>query len=268
VSRSAYGTRAGAAGYRVPPNALVTFKRYLMPGEWTTSTGVRPACGCFEVSVTYKYKDPGAPESSSSRRLGSRKTKKNWSGKNLYREQSGSGGGRGSGRISSGRIGGRASDKADQGGGKMVSDAATLTYADRETYARGLAELNGPLPLTMVQEWLRDDRWKGPDGTAFSALLEYLYVVGTAGGAPPAAETHELAFHMKTFAGTRDEDSCGSTLADFVRQAREYIYSQAAVAGAVVEPELISSHLIPSHPISSHLNSSHLISSHLISSYR
>ena len=44
-------------------------------------------------------------------------------------------------------------------GGKMMSEAVTLTYADVKTYARGLAELNGPLALTMMQEWQRDDRW-------------------------------------------------------------------------------------------------------------
>ena len=69
---------------------------------------------------------------------------------------------------------------------KMLSDAPTLTYADRQTYARGLRELEGPLPLTLAQEWLRDDQWTSFDGKAFSAAREYAYVRGLAGSGDDA----------------------------------------------------------------------------------
>ena len=73
----------------------------------------------------------------------------------------------------------------------MTAAAQTLNYADRRTYARGLRELEGPLSLTMEQEWLRDERWKAHDGSHFSAALEYAYARGTAGQVPRSRSVGE-----------------------------------------------------------------------------
>lgn len=45
----------------------------------------------------------------------------------------------------------------DDANSKWLVTAASLHYADRRTYARGLAELDGTLPLTLAQEWIRDE---------------------------------------------------------------------------------------------------------------
>ena len=43
-----------AGGYRIPPGTRVTLKRYHNAGEWTTVNGVKPNCGCCEVTVSYR----------------------------------------------------------------------------------------------------------------------------------------------------------------------------------------------------------------------
>ena len=43
----------GEGHYVVPPNALITLRRYREAGTWTTATGAKPACGVYEVNVTY-----------------------------------------------------------------------------------------------------------------------------------------------------------------------------------------------------------------------
>ena len=184
-------------GYRVPPNSLVTFKRYHKPGEWVAANGVRPRCGCYDVTVTFHPPKMGAPA--------------------LQRAET-------------------------SGNNKMTAAAQTLNYADRRTYARGLRELEGPLSLTMEQEWLRDERWKAHDGSHFSAALEYAYARGTAGQVPRSRSVGEPPIStegfLDTFAGRRDELNAGVTLQDFVERANAYVHERAAIEGLPVEPSL------------------------------
>jgi hypothetical protein len=49
---SAVKTTAEGA-YRMPPLTLFVLARYCPAGEWEVRPGVRPACGCLEVTFTY-----------------------------------------------------------------------------------------------------------------------------------------------------------------------------------------------------------------------
>ena len=118
--------------------------------------------------------------------------------------------------------------------GKMTADSATLKYHDREVYSRGLGELEGSLPLTLAQEWERNESWEAHDGLRFTAAAEYDYVLGAAGAIP--AE-HAQTFSLETSAGTRDEGSKGQTLADFVAAINQHVADRLTQKGMALEPE-------------------------------
>ena len=205
--------------YRVPPNSLITLLRYREPGEWLAPNGVRPGCGCYEVAVTFYALAQGGREK--------RALAEGAEGApdNPHSPLAGA----------AGRRKGR-EPRRDGVPSKLLADVPTLSYADRTTYARGLKELEGALPLTVAQEWQRDDIWTAHDGSRFSAALEFAYVSGVAGERP--AETTNHIFMLNTFAGQRDEGHVGLSLSDFTEVANSYVRKQAAMGGMTVEPKL------------------------------
>ena len=194
-------------GFRAPPNTLITFLRYCGPGEWEASNGVRPRCGCFFVTVTFRRQSAAPPPLQSPTAT--------------------------QGTVA--RIG--------RGTPRMLANAPTLAYADRTTYARGLREIEAPTPLTLAQEWQRDERWTSWDGQDFSAAAEYAYVCGTAGHVPESTSTASVPHHggagfLHTFAGVRDERNGGKTLHDFVECVNVTVQARAERLGLALEPEL------------------------------
>ena len=116
---------------------------------------------------------------------------------------------------------------------KLVTRACMLVYADRTTYARGMRELEGSLPLTLSQEWQRNEQWVQWDGMHCSAAAEYMYVCGRAGERPPGVHGCDLL--LKTFAGLRDEGKQGQPLAKFVSLVNEHVRIRLAAMGISLE---------------------------------
>ena len=182
----------GAEGsHRLPPQTLVVFKDKKEAGEWVAPNGVRPSCGLIEVQVTFMVAKEGCARPSR--------------------------------------------DAADVGTSKFTVSFTKLSYGDRQVYARGRRELEGRLELSLAEEWghgdrkpRRNDRWADKAGHNFNAADEYAYASGIA-GEPPAGT--ESSFPMTTFAGQRDKQNKGKTLADFVRIANDYVTQRAAEQG-------------------------------------
>jgi hypothetical protein len=196
------GRISSAFSYHVPINSLVSLLRFRPAGTWVAPNGVRPACGCYEVSVTYHPPASGATQQEAQqprKRLSKRPSRR----------------------------------AVRNGGSRLLADAQTLSYANRSTYARGLVELEQPTPLTLEQEWQRDDRWTAYDGTTFSAAAELAYVLGVAGEVP-----HGSGVELETSAGSRDAHNAGTSLMGFVERANAFIDARAVAAGMVVESAL------------------------------
>jgi hypothetical protein len=116
-------------------------------------------------------------------------------------------------------------------GDKFVPSVTSLTFGDRKLYARGRKEIeNQPLPLSLREEWQRDDTWTDRGGMSFSAAAELAYVLGVA-GVQPSGGGFRHTVCLRTFAGVRDAEHVGDTLADFLSKANEHVTRAAETMG-------------------------------------
>jgi hypothetical protein len=105
---------------------------------------------------------------------------------------------------------------ATTGASKFAGDRAFLSYGDTRDAVRGLEDITSSPPLTMEQEFARNDKWKDWQGQEFSAWQEWEYVIN------PVVQTSGGSGH-----GTRDAGRPGWTIEQFVERANEYIRKQA-----------------------------------------
>jgi hypothetical protein len=63
---------------------------------------------------------------------------------------------------------------------KFATNRNFLSYGNSEDAQRGLAEITSDPPMTMQQEWARNDTWTNWKGKWYSGRSEYAYVTGTA----------------------------------------------------------------------------------------
>eukprot|EP00301_Raphidiophrys_heterophryoidea_P026595 c9222_g1_i1.p1 GENE.c9222_g1_i1~~c9222_g1_i1.p1 ORF type:complete len:750 (+),score=177.77 c9222_g1_i1:1001-3250(+) len=101
---------------------------------------------------------------------------------------------------------------------KFANSTAVLGYGSRDEYIRGIEEILENPPLTMEEEFLRDDKWKAylPLAHTFkdcSGAAEWAYVTG------PAKAEH-------TGNGNRDPDRDGWTVDQFVAYAADTMTKQ------------------------------------------
>eukprot|EP01052_Picozoa_sp_SAG31_P006983 SAG31_NODE_328_length_17643_cov_46.707649_3_plen_832_part_00 len=87
---------------------------------------------------------------------------------------------------------------------KMLADTTELRYGDRLSYVRGINEVTTLRPLTMGEEFDRDDRWVDWKGEKYSARREWSYVYDE----PAVSNIDDDGF---------DEGHDGWRLADFHR---------------------------------------------------
>jgi len=123
-------------------------------------------------------------------------------------------------------------------GDKFVPSVTSLTFGDRKLYARGRKEIeNQPLPLSLREEWQRDDTWTDRGGMSFSAAAELAYVLGVA-GVQPSGGGFRHTVCLRTFAGVRDAEHVGDTLADFLSKANEHVTRAAETMGMPLDARL------------------------------
>jgi hypothetical protein len=72
---------------------------------------------------------------------------------------------------------------------KFVTARTFLSFGNSSDVRRGLQEITHESPLTMIQEWARNDKWTDWKGRSFMAWKEYQYATGVV---PPSADSEAL----------------------------------------------------------------------------
>jgi hypothetical protein len=113
------------------------------------------------------------------------------------------------------------------GGGKLhsklTSDSTELSYGNRMTFVRGVAEIMFLRPLTMEEEWARDHKWEDWTHKWFGGKAEWDYVWNE-----PAVEGRGGVVGF-------DKGHGGMRLADF----RQLFIEQIRAAGRDADDELV-----------------------------
>ena len=89
---------------------------------------------------------------------------------------------------------------------KFATNHKFLSYGNSDDVQRGLAEITSEAPMTMEQEWARNESWVDWTGNQFHGWAEYSYVIGVAAASLAPGEQ----------GGARDEGHEGWTPDQFL----------------------------------------------------
>jgi hypothetical protein len=111
-------------------------------------------------------------------------------------------------------------ESAPAGSSKFAGDRAFLHYGNTGDAVRGLEDITDEPPLTMRQEWARNDSWVDWQGKPFSAWTEYLYVAGTVNLSASQARSGSGV-------GGRDDGHDGYSPETFMQLINEHLMGEA-----------------------------------------
>jgi hypothetical protein len=115
---------------------------------------------------------------------------------------------------------------------KYAASHRYLAFGNSEDVQRGLVELTGEAPLTMEQEWARNDRWEDWKGVVFCGTEEWKYVMGAA----------------QEQAGGRDAGHGNWALARFIDEANVAVRAAAAATAAAAGNKWASTLMLSGMP--------------------